>query len=136
MQCSQTHIHQKISGKHTHTHIHTWMQKGNLGADLLSTAQLDKGDYPHCGELGPRFSVCAFVCVCVLCVCVYTLVFFCECTHALCVCLLLMFLRTKCVGVCARVCVLSCVTALRATEMRNYLDFPSGIFSRVAEKYY
>lgn len=36
------------------------------------------------------------------------------------------------IGVCAHVCIQSCA----ATEMRDYLDFPSGIFSRVSEKYY
>lgn len=47
-----------------------------------------------------------------------------------------MCLLTASVGVCVHVCVLSCVTAIQATEMRDYLDFPSGIFSRDAEKFY
>ncbi len=38
------------------------MQKGNLEVDLVSTAWLDKGDYPHCGELGPLDSVSVYVC--------------------------------------------------------------------------
>ena len=52
----------------------------------MSTARLDKGDHPHCGELGPTFSLCVCVYVCV-CVCVHTC-FLPECTHALAVCLL------------------------------------------------
>ena len=120
--CWQTNIHQKISGKHVHTYTHT--RRGNLGVDLVSTAQLDKGDYPHCVELG---SVC--VCACGrVCVCVYTLVLI----HMHLLCLLLKCLYTLCVGV----CVPSCVTAFQATEGRDYQDFPSRIFSRVAEKYY
>lgn len=90
----------------------------------MSTARLDKGDYPHCGELGAWFCVC---------VCVYTC-FLCECTHAFIVCFLLMCLCTKCV--CVHFSEPRCVTAFQATEMRDYLDFPSGIFSRVAEKYF
>lgn len=41
----------------------------------MNAAQLDKGDYPHCGELGAWFCVC----LCVHSVVVYS-VYVCVCT--------------------------------------------------------
>lgn len=52
----------RIQVVNTHTHTHQ-TQTGNLGVDPVSAARLDKGDYPPCGELGARFSVCVCVSV-------------------------------------------------------------------------
>lgn len=79
------------------------MQEGNLGVDLVSTAQLDKGDYPHRGEFrvggwGGGLVQCAFVCV-RTCVCLaYVRTYarsLCDCA----VCLPLMCRRAICVCV-------------------------------------
>lgn len=49
-----------------------------------------------------------------------------------------MYVKCCCVNLplCVHVCVPSCVKAFQATDIKDYLDFPSGIFSSAAEKYY
>lgn len=80
----------------------------------MSTARLDKEDYPHYSELGLRFSVS-----------VHTH------TQAQAHKHLLWFIAY--VSVFAYT---SCVTAFQATGIRDNLDFSSEIFCREAEKYH
>lgn len=93
-----------MGGKHTHTHTltpNTQMQEGNLGVDPVSSARLDKGDYPHRGEFRGGGGGLGSVRICLrtyACAPAYVRTyarFLCGCA----VCLLLMCCRAVCVCV-------------------------------------
>lgn len=61
---------------------------------------------------------------------------FCANIHMRLLCVFTADVSVHCNCWCVHVCALCCVTEFQATGMRDYLDFPSGIFSGDAEKYH